>query len=72
MSMSNGVWHDAETDPPTGQLKNHTVLIVKANKAGDRTIAFGAYMECGTTDKWITNNGKGSVLYWMPLPKVPV
>ena len=71
MSIVNGVWHDAKQDPPARAHVNKTVLIVKANKNGDRSIAFGAYMNCGSLYSWTTNNGKGEVLYWMPLPKIP-
>jgi len=78
MSTVNGVWHDAKLDPPGAKDINKTVLIVKANKNGDRVITFGAFM--ANTYKpishrwegtWTTNNGKGDVLYWMPLPKIP-
>lgn len=78
MSIKTGVWHDAVLDPPMADHINKTVLIVKANKAGVRSISFGAYMSAvykpmanrreGT---WTTTNGKGTVLYWMPLPKIP-
>ena len=67
MSVRNGVWHDAQLDPPAGELVCKTVLIVKETKGGDRKIAFGAYMGNG----WTTNNGLGKVLWWMPLPKIP-
>ena len=78
MSIKNGVWHDAKIDPPGADYVNKHVLIVKENKAGDRSISFGAYMSSiykpmskrweGT---WTTSNGKGTVLYWMTLPKIP-
>lgn len=76
--MLYGEWHDALMDPPGVEHINKTVLIVKANKAGDKTITFGKYMS--NTYKpisqkwegtWTTNNGKGTVLYWMPIPVVP-
>ena len=78
MSLKNGVWYDAVLDPPGTEHINKHVLIVKENKAGDRSISFGAYMS--STYKpmakrwegsWTTTNGKGKVLYWMPLPKIP-
>lgn len=78
MSIKNGVWHDAKMDPPGTEHVNTKVLIVKESKAGDRSISFGKYMSnmympiskrwFGT---WTTSNGKGTVLYWMPLPKIP-
>ena len=81
MSINNGVWHDAELDPPgaadvSGGWQHF--LIVKENKSGERVICFGAFI-AGDYDpvthryngKWTTNNGKGKVLYWMPLPKIP-
>ena len=77
MSMKNGVWHDAKQDPPRADQMNETVLIVKQNKNGERVITFGSYN--GTVlhpisnvweGTWSTNNGKGEVLYWMPLPKI--
>ena len=73
MSVRNGVWHDAQLDPPAGELVCKTVLIVKANKSGKRVICFGAWMSDGTGlgGRWTPNNGLGSVLYWMPLPKIP-
>ena len=78
MSLINGVWHDANLDPPMAEDMNKTVLIVKQNKNGDKVITFGSFN--GTVlhpaamrweGKWSTNNGKGEVLYWMPLPKIP-
>lgn len=72
MSIKNGVWHDAVTDPPHGDQINKTVLIVKANKSGQRSITFGAYMASTQWEgTWTTNNGKGTVLYWLPLPEIP-
>lgn len=78
MSLKNGVWYDAALDPPGAEHINKQVLIVKESKAGDRSISFGKYMSnmlmpiakrwVGT---WTTSNGKGTVLYWMPLPKIP-
>lgn len=79
MSIANGVWHNAIVDPPNSAKDiNKTVLIVKANKSGERMITFGSYNAStyhpisGKWDgAWSTNNGKGTVLYWMPLPKIP-
>lgn len=72
MSVKNGVWHDAEIDPPGADHINKTVLIVKELKSGERTITFGSYMASERWgDKWTTNNGRGKVVYWMPLPKIP-
>lgn len=78
MSTKNGVWHDAVTDPPSHDHINETVLIVKANKSGQRVITFGSYnastyrpISQQWDGTWSTNNGKGTVLYWMPLPKIP-
>lgn len=72
MSLVNGIWHDPELDPPRGELENKTVLIVKENKVKERTINFGAYMVYSDGHgEWTTNNGKGKVLWWMPLPKIP-
>ena len=68
MSTRNGVWHDAQLDPPAGELVCKTVLIVKQSKNGDKKICFGTYMDRGV---WTTNNGLGRVLWWMPLPKIP-
>ena len=76
MKWING-WRNAITDPPEGSYVNQTVLIVKKDKSGNRKINFGAYMNTGVTGEggeiycWSTNNGKGTVLYWMPLPKIP-
>jgi hypothetical protein len=75
MSIKNGVWHDAKLDPPSYEHSNKTVLIVKAQKSGQRVITFGAYNISFEKPRWegtwSTNNGKGTVLYWMPLPKIP-
>lgn len=78
MSITNGVWHDAELDPPMADQMNKTVLIVKENKNGSRVITFGSFngtvLHVGSMKwdgQWNTNNGKGTVLYWMPLPKIP-
>lgn len=78
MSITNGVWHDAKLDPPKADEMHKTVLIVKQNKNGEKVITFGNFS--GTVlhpgsmtweGTWSTNNGKGEVLYWMPLPKIP-
>lgn len=77
MSIKNGVWSDAELDPPRAEEMNKPVLIVKESKSGDRTIAFGSYNghvhpgETCPAGTWSTNNGKGHVLWWMPLPRIP-
>lgn len=78
MSINNGVWHDAELDPPGAADVWQHVLIVKENKSGERVICFGAFLSEDYdpvthryNGKWTTNNGKGKVLYWMPLPKIP-
>lgn len=78
MSLKNGVWHDAELDPPGAAEGWQHVLIVKENKSGERVITFGAFLQMEydpVTHKysgvWTTNNGKGKVLYWMPLPEMP-
>lgn len=78
MSLKNGVWHDAKLDPPGADHVNKTVLIVKADKSGERSINFGRYMSNQYMPiskhwegSWVTNNGKGIVLYWMPLPTIP-
>lgn len=63
------VWHDAELDPPGKADGWQQVLIVKENKSGERVICFGAYL--WETKTWSTNNGKGIVRYWMPMPKMP-
>lgn len=78
MSLTNGVWHDAKLDPPNADNMNRTVLIVKQNKNGSKVITFGSFTgkvlhPAGMNWEgcWNTNNGKGEVLYWMPLPKIP-
>ena len=78
MSTANGVWHDAKLDPPGAGDMNKTVLIVKQNKNGEKVITFGSFrgsvLHPGSMTwdgTWTTNNGKGEVLYWMPLPKIP-
>ena len=78
MEIKNGVWHSAELDPPRADDINKTVLIVKQNKNGEKQITFGKFISScykpigGRWEGyWSTNNGKGDVLYWMPLPKIP-
>ena len=78
MSLINGVWHDAKLDPPGTGHVNQTVLIVKQLKNGSKVITFGSYISCiykpisGKWEgNWTTNNGKGNVLYWAPLPEIP-
>lgn len=78
MSIKNGVWHDAILDPPNSEHMHKTVLIVKQNKNGEKVITFGSFhgvvlhpISGVWEGTWSTNNGKGTVLYWMPLPKIP-
>ena len=73
MSLVNGVWHDAKLDPPGKSLHCETVLIVKRKASGTKEITFGKYMPeyAGIQTRWSTPNGKGEVLFWMPLPKIP-
>ena len=77
MSLINGVWHDAKLDPPGAFEANKTVLIVKQNKNGEKVITFGVYngvvhaSSMLVEGTWSTNNGKGEVLYWAPIPKIP-
>lgn len=67
MSIINGVWHDPQLDPPYAPDWVR-VLVVKQIKSGERKIELANYRK---DTGWVTSNGKGTVLYWMPLPKIP-
>lgn len=73
MSAINGVWHDAKLDPPGKSLHCKLVLIVKKTASGNVSVTFGRYMPeyAGIPERWSTSNGKGEVLFWMPIPKIP-
>lgn len=73
-----GPWFDAKTETPRGENINCPLLIVKELKSGDRTITFGSFTASEYdwknerwNGRWNTNNGRGEVLYWMPLPEIP-
>ena len=70
MSLINGVWHDAKLDPPQQHESWIWIrcLIVKQLSSGEKKIDFANY-HYGVG--WVTSNGKGEVLYWAPLPKIP-
>ena len=70
MSMKNGVWHDALTDPPAD---GEQVLCVKETKKGVRSLCFGSRWSIRQqwADGWVTGGGCNHVIFWMPLPKVP-
>ena len=69
MSLVNGVWHDAITDPPKDGKQ---VLCVKELKSGTRTLCFGTHWADRPYDNgWITGGGNNNVIFWMPLPKIP-
>ena len=68
MSTKNGVWHDPELDPPRASDDWVRVLVVKQNKSGEKKLEIASYLE---EVGWVTSNGKGTVLYWMPLPAIP-
>ena len=65
MSVKNGVWHDAQLDPPKDGKQ---VLCVKENRKGDRSLCFGS-LHRGAG--WVTGGGCNNVIYWMPLPEIP-
>ena len=69
MSLVNGVWHDAQLDPPPdGEM----VLCVKQAKNGNRSLCFGSHWPDRPWDNgWVTGGGCNNVIYWMPLPKIP-
>ena len=73
-----GPWFDAKTETPRGENVNCPLLIVKELKSGDRTITFGSFSASEYdwanerwNGRWNTNNGRGDVVYWMPLPAIP-
>jgi len=70
---SLNMWHDAKLDPPGKQLQYQTVLVVKKKMNGSTDVTFGKYMPeyAGLPTRWSTANGKGEVIFWMPIPKIP-
>ena len=77
-ALVKSMWHDAVLDPPPAKYMNRTVLIVKRRKDGNETITFGSFNGTVLHPKdmkwegtWSTNNGKGDVIFWMPLPEIP-
>lgn len=78
MSVKNGVWHDAELDPPK---EAEQVLAVKELKDGRRDICLARYIKemehfdpkTGKNFRapgWLCQ-GNNNIIYWMPLPKIP-
>lgn len=67
-TLKYGVWHDVRMNLPPKSDTWVQVLIVKQLKSGERKIEIGQYLE---SVGWVTSNGKGKVLYWAPLPKIP-
>lgn len=77
MSVKNGVWHDANQDPPGAEHVNKVVLVVRQigeGKRAERKIDFGIFNasvmrapSCTWEGKW----NKRGVIYWMPLPDLP-
>ena len=82
----NGVWHDAKIDPPPtnkekdvhGKLSfSERVLTVVRYECKDGTEWTDVWIDQYTKDgKWLIadvpdDEIKGTVLFWMPLPKIP-
>ena len=69
MSTKNGVWHNAQLDPPDDGVQ---VLCVKQTKNGTRSLCFGSHWQGRPWDNgWVTGGGCNNVILWMPLPEIP-
>lgn len=69
MSLKNGVWHDAQLDPPADGVQ---VLCVKQTKNGTRSLCFGSHWQGRPWNNgWVTGGGCNNVILWMPLPEIP-
>ena len=73
MSMKNGVWHDAETDPPGAEYMNRPVLTARKFEYSKNDFYWKydfAIFNGESPEERVWN--KRHVAYWMPLPKMPV
>lgn len=77
MSLKNGVWHDAELDPPRADYHGKPLLAVREIGKGSEgyrkydIVTFYAYLLHAPSCIWDGKYSKSGVIYWMPLPEIP-
>lgn len=77
MSIKNGVWHDAKTDPPGAEHINRSVLAVRAILSSGKPhyrydfAIYNASLMHAPSCTWDGQWNKKNVIFWMPLPEMP-
>ena len=72
MSIKNGVWHDANLDPPP----DNALALGVRRLSDSKDYCFVRYEGDGrgwhiATDDCMEKADDNEVLFWMPLPKIP-